>query len=154
MVVDEEHEPAYKQSEGVRYQGRDAAVRRAQMLGIPVVLGSATPSLESLANAARRKYTTLALPHRVDRRQLPVMRIVDQRREGPATMLSAPLQRALGERLERGEQTILFLNRRGHSHHTQCRSCGHVACCDFTPNRHASKHACESEHPIITSMEP
>ena len=155
VVVDEEHEPAYKQSEGVRYHGRDAAVRRAQLLGIPVVLGSATPSLESLANAARRKYTTLALSQRVDRRQLPMMQIVDQRREGPATMLSAPLQRALGERLERGEQTILFLNRRGHSHHTQCRSCGHVPSCPscdialtlHLAPRHWRCHYCDHQEP-------
>ncbi len=128
IVVDEEHEPAYKQSEMLRYHGRDVAVRRAQLLGIPVVLGSATPSLESLANAARRKYRRLRLPVRVDARPLPAMRVVDLRREGAGdALLSRPLRQALAERLERREQAVLFLNRRGHSHYTQCRACG------FTP---------------------
>ena len=130
IVVDEEHEPAYKQSEMLRYHGRDAAVRRAQMLGIPVLLGSATPSLESLANAARGKYTRIALPHRVDRRPMPAMRVVDLRHEaGGGSLLSRPLLAALAERLERREQSLLFLNRRGHSHHTQCRACGWVPSC-------------------------
>jgi primosomal protein N' (replication factor Y) len=129
IVVDEEHEPAYKQSEQLRYHGRDTAVRRAQLLGIPVVLGSATPSLESLANAKRGKYTRLLLPKRVDRRPLPAMRVVDLRREGAGTLLSRPLRAALAERLERKEQAMLFLNRRGHSHHTQCRACGFVPSC-------------------------
>jgi primosomal protein N' (replication factor Y) len=130
IVVDEEHEPAYKQSEMLRYHGRDVAVRRAQMLGIPVVLGSATPSLESLANAARGKYRRLALPERIDRRRLPEVRVVDLRREDAAVgLLSRPLRAALAARLERGEQSLLFLNRRGHSHHTQCRACGWVPEC-------------------------
>ncbi|HYM82030.1 MAG TPA: primosomal protein N', partial [Candidatus Limnocylindria bacterium] len=129
IVVDEEHEPAYKQSEQLRYHGRDTAVRRAQMLAIPVVLGSATPSLESQANAASGKYVRLAMPLRVDRRALPLMRVVDLRREGAGTLLSRPLRQALAERLERGEQAMLFLNRRGHSHHTQCRACGFVPGC-------------------------
>jgi len=129
IVVDEEHEPAYKQGAPPRYHGRDAAVRRAQMLGVPVVLGSATPSLESLANATRGKYTRLALPRRVDGRALPRVNVVDARREDVAAMVSAPLRAALAVRLERGEQSILFLNRRGHSHHTQCRACGFVPTC-------------------------
>ncbi len=130
IVVDEEHEPAYKQSEMLRYHGRDAAVRRAQMLGIPVLLGSATPSLESLANAARGKYTRIELPHRVKRSPMPVMRVVDLRHEGGGgSLLSRPLIAALAERLERKEQSLLFLNRRGHSHHTQCRACGWVPTC-------------------------
>ena len=125
VVVDEEHEPSYKQSEQMRYHGRDVAVRRAQMLGIPVVLGSATPGLESLANAARGKYRRLSLPRRVDRRPLPVVRLADLRREDASGgMLSAPLRAALAERLERGEQSLLWINRRGHSHHVQCRGCG------------------------------
>jgi primosomal protein N' (replication factor Y) len=129
IVVDEEHEPAYKQGVPPRYHGRDAAVRRAQMLGIPVVLASATPSLESLANAARGRYQRLALPRRIDGRRLPRVDVVDLRREGPATMLSSPLRSAIEARLERGEQSLIFLNRRGHSHHTQCRECGFVPTC-------------------------
>ena len=142
IVVDEEHEPAYKQSEQLRYHGRDTAVRRAQMLGIPVVLGSATPSIESLANAARGKYHALRLRNRVDRRPLPTVRLVDLRREGnPAALLTPSLRSALAERLSRGEQALLFLNRRGHSHHTQCRACGFVPeCphCDITLTLHLS----------------
>ncbi len=130
IVVDEEHEPAYKQSEQLRYHGRDVAVRRAQMLGVPVVLGSATPSLETQANAARGKYTRLALPLRVDRRAMPVVRVVDLRREGSGPgLLSLPLRAAISERLERKEQVLLWLNRRGHSHHVQCRGCGHTPEC-------------------------
>ena len=131
IVVDEEHEPAYKQNEQLRYHGRDTAVRRAQMLGIAVVLGSATPSLESLANARRGKYAHLVLSRRVDRRPLPQVRIVDLRRQGGTSQLSLPLRAALAERLARGEQAVLFLNRRGHSHHVQCRACGFVPRCPW-----------------------
>ncbi len=155
VIVDEEHEPAYKQSEQLRYHGRDAAVRRAQMLGIPVVLGSATPSLESLANAGRGKYARLELPRRVEGRALPPVRIVDLRRDGPVAMLSAPLREALAERLARGEQSLLFLNRRGHSHHTQCRQCGYVpscANCDIALTLHVEPrlwrcHYCDHHEP-------
>ena len=130
IVVDEEHEPAYKQSEQLRYHGRDVAVRRAQMLGIPVVLGSATPTLETQANAARGKYQRLLLPTRVDKRPMPVVRVVDLRREGSGPgLLSTPLRAAIAERLERKEQILLWLNRRGHSHHIQCRGCGHTPEC-------------------------
>jgi len=156
IVVDEEHEPAYKQSEQLRYHGRDTAVRRAQLLAIPVVLGSATPSLESLANAARGKYTRLHLPERIERRSLPVVRVVDLRREGAGrSMLSRPLLAALEARLARREQAVLFLNRRGHSHHTQCRACGFVPeCprCDITLTLHVSPeewrcHYCDHRAP-------
>ena len=142
VVVDEEHEGAYKQSEQLRYHGRDVAVRRAQMLGVPIVLGSATPSLESIANASRGKYRRLALPERVDKRSLPAVRVVDLRREGAATgVLSRTLRAAVAERMERREQVLLWLNRRGHSHHVQCRGCGWVPeCprCDITLTLHSS----------------
>ena len=155
VVVDEEHEPSYKQSEMLRYHGRDTAVRRAQMLGIPVLLGSATPSLESLANAARGKYARIVLPERVDRRPLPALRVVDLRREGGGSLLSRPLLAALDARLTRGEQSLLFLNRRGHSHHTQCRACGWVpGCphCDIALTLHVSPrewrcHYCDHREP-------
>jgi primosomal protein N' (replication factor Y) len=157
IVVDEEHEPAYKQSEMLRYHGRDTAVRRAQMLGIPVVLGSATPSLESLANAARGKYTAIRLPSRIDRRPMPEVRVVDLRREGPTgELLSGTLRQALRERLERREQAMLFLNRRGHFHYTQCRACGFVPrCpqCDIALTLHLSPrlwrcHYCDHHEPF------
>lgn len=156
IVVDEEHEPAYKQSDQLRYHGRDVAVRRAQMLGIPVVLGSATPALETLANAARGKYRRLALPTRVDRRPLPVVRVVDLRREGSGPgVVSLPLRAAITERLERREQVLLWLNRRGHSHHVQCRGCGHTpecARCDISLTFHAEPrglrcHYCDHHEP-------
>jgi len=156
IVVDEEQDPAYKQSEQLRYHGRDVAVRRAQMLGIPVVLGSATPSLEALANVARGKFTRLRLPERVDRRALPEVRLVDLRSEGlTSALLSRPLREALALRLERREQTVLFLNRRGHSHHTQCRACGWVPdCphCDISLTLHLAPrewrcHYCDHREP-------
>ncbi len=157
IVVDEEHEPAYKQSERLRYHGRDTAVRRAQMLGIPVVLGSATPSLETLANVSRGKYRAVRLPDRVDRRRLPSVRLVDLREE-PAggSLVSRPLLIALEARLERREQALLFLNRRGHSHHTQCRACGWVPeCphCDITLTLHTNPrvwrcHYCDHAEPF------
>jgi primosomal protein N' (replication factor Y) len=156
IVVDEEHEPAYKQSEQLRYHGRDVAVRRAQMLGVPVVLGSATPSLETLANAARGRYRRLVLPERVDRRRLPTVRVVDLRREGSGPgVLSPPLRAAVGERLARKEQVLLWLNRRGHSHHLQCRGCGHTPeCprCDISLTLHVSPrelrcHYCDHREP-------
>ena len=157
IVVDEEHEPAYKQSEQLRYHGRDTAVRRAQMLGIPVVLGSATPSLEALANAARGKYTTLRLPERVDRRSLPRVELVDLRHEaGHVGLLSHALRTAIAARLGRGEQALLFLNRRGQFHHSQCRACGFVAeCpqCDISLILHGAPrvwrcHYCGHEEPF------
>jgi len=157
IVVDEEHEPAYKQSEQLRYHGRDVAVRRAQMLGVPVVLGSATPSLESLANAARGKYRRLVLPERVDHRPVPGVVLVDLRREGSGPgILSAPLRAALAERLARKEQALLWLNRRGHSHHIQCRGCGHAPeCprCDISLTLHVEPrimrcHYCDHHEPV------
>ena len=156
IVVDEEHEPAYKQSEQLRYHGRDVAVRRAQMLGIPVVLGSATPSLETLANAARGRYKRIVLPARVDRRKLPTVRVVDMRRDGSGPgVLSAPVRAAVQQRLEKKEQVLLWLNRRGHSHHVQCRACGHTPeCprCDISLTLHMEPrglrcHYCDHREP-------
>ncbi len=154
IVVDEEHEPAYKQSEQLRYHGRDVAVRRAQMLGVPVVLGSATPSLESLANAARGRYRHIQLPERIDRRPMPSVQVVDLRRED-AALLSRPLRAAIAARLERGEQSLLWLNRRGHTHHLQCHACGwSPACpdCDITLTLHVDPlalrcHYCDHRAP-------
>lgn len=159
IVVDEEHEPAYKQSEQLRYHGRDTAVRRAQMLGIPVVLGSATPSLETLANVARGKYRRIVLEHRVDSRSMPSVHAVDLRREQAGTLLSRPLQAALRECLAKKQQSLLFLNRRGHSHYTQCRSCGFVPeCpyCDITLTLHMQPHVwrchyCDHSQPASTT---
>ncbi|HTU03679.1 MAG TPA: primosomal protein N', partial [Candidatus Sulfotelmatobacter sp.] len=133
IVVDEEHEPAYKQDESPRYHGRDVAVMRARLCAAQCLLGSATPSLESHANALSGKYRLLELTQRVDSRSLPSFTVVDMRvevaRQRGATALSRPLVDAMQARFERGEQTILFINRRGYSSSMQCRKCGHVEEC-------------------------
>ncbi|HVS53849.1 MAG TPA: primosomal protein N' [Opitutaceae bacterium] len=133
VIVDEEHEPAYKQDETPRYHGRDVAVMRAKLVGAVCVLGSATPSLESFFNAESGKYRLLQLPERVDARRLPFIDIVDLRIEAakqrtlPA--LSQKLVRAMQDRFEKREQTILFINRRGYSSSMLCTKCGHVEEC-------------------------
>jgi primosomal protein N' (replication factor Y) len=133
IVVDEEHEPAYKQDESPRYHGRDVAVMRARLCGAQCLLGSATPSLESHANTLSGKYRLLELTQRVDSRSLPSFTVVDMRievaRQRGAAALSRPLVDAIQARFERGEQTILFINRRGYSPSMQCRKCGHVEEC-------------------------
>lgn len=133
IVVDEEHEPSYKQAEAPRYHARDIAVVRAYFEGAGAVLGSATPSLESLRNAERGKYCLVRLADRIDGRPLPPVYVIDMRQEmsrrrGPVA-LSERLVRAIGERLDRQEQTILFLNRRGYSSSLICVKCGFVVQC-------------------------
>jgi primosomal protein N' (replication factor Y) len=133
IVVDEEHENSYKQEDAPRYHARDVAVYRAHMEGCAIVLGSATPSMESYHNAVAGKYELLLLQNRVDDRQMPRIRIVDLRLEagrGPgANILSETLCKAIKDRLEKKEQSILFLNRRGFSTSLICSSCGHVCEC-------------------------
>lgn len=133
IVVDEEHEPSYKQEEAPRYNARDVAVVRGRMEGCAVLLGTATPALESLHNAAVGKYGMARMPARVDHRTMPVMRIVDMRvemeREGKLNVLSRDLMDGIKLRLERREQTILFLNRRGFATSLVCPKCGYVAEC-------------------------
>jgi primosomal protein N' len=133
IIVDEEHEHSYKQEESPRYHARDVAVVRGQMEGAVVVLGSATPSMESYHNAQRGKYELLSLPTRVDDQKMPIVRVVDMRSEGRKQkgipIFSQQLKEAITQRLERREQTILFLNRRGYSTSLQCPDCGYVAEC-------------------------
>jgi len=133
IVVDEEHEPAYKQDETPRYHGRDVAVVRAKLNRAVCLLGSATPSLESYANAQAGKYRLLQLRRRVDARKLPHIDIVDLRIEAMnqrgSTALSRKLVDAMHGRLARREQTILFINRRGYSSSMLCTKCGHVEEC-------------------------
>ena len=133
IVVDEEHEPAYKQDETPRYHGRDVAVMRAKLNGALCVLGSATPSLESFANAEAGKYRLLQMTQRVDARQLPTIEIVDLKieamRQRSLPSLSRRLVDAMHARFERREQTILFINRRGYSSSMLCTKCGHVEEC-------------------------
>jgi primosomal protein N' (replication factor Y) (superfamily II helicase) len=133
IIVDEEHEHTYKQEEAPRYNARDVAIVRGQMEGAVVVLGSATPSLESYYNCRKGKYTLLELPERVDNQKMPVVRVVDMRqaarKEKGMLVFSPQLKEAITQRLERGEQTILFLNRRGYSTSLQCPLCGKVCEC-------------------------
>jgi primosomal protein N' (replication factor Y) len=134
IVVDEEHEPTYKQEEAPRYNARDIAVMRGRMDGCAVVLGSATPSLESWYNAKTGKYRLAVLPHRADNRKMPVMHIVDMRveaeRTGRPSVFSRDLLEAIRLRIERSEQTMLFLNRRGFATSLVCPKCGYVSNCD------------------------
>jgi primosomal protein N' (replication factor Y) len=151
IIVDEEHEYTYKQEEAPRYHARDVAIMRGQMERAPVVLGSATPSLESFHNCRKGKYTLLELPERVDDQKMPHVRVVDMRqtaqKEKGIPIFSPQLKEAITQRLERKEQTILFLNRRGYSSSLQCPLCGYVAECpncsvSLTYHRHEQKLAC------------
>lgn len=134
IVVDEEHETSYKQEESPRYHARDVAVMRGKRQKVAVVLGTATPALESMYNATVGKYRLVRLPNRVDDRTMPHVRVVDMRaearREGRVNVLSQPLVDAMFDRLNRGEQVILFLNRRGYSTSLICPSCGYVMRCE------------------------
>ncbi|MGD9782014.1 MAG: primosomal protein N' [Kiritimatiellia bacterium] len=133
LVVDEEHEPAYKQDESPRYSARDVAVMRGHLEGCAVVLGSATPSLESYRHARAGKYKLVKMAQRVDRRLMPAVRVVDMRVEaekaGGAHLLSQELIEAVRLRLAQGEQTMLFLNRRGYATTVMCPVCGFVETC-------------------------
>lgn len=135
IIVDEEHEGSYKQEQPPRYHARDAAVVRARLEGCAILLGSATPALESWHNAERGKYTLLRLPERADNARLPLVRIIDMKVEkkkagkGSPAILSERLRIAVDQRLTRGEQTILFLNRRGFASSVVCQACGHVVQC-------------------------
>jgi primosomal protein N' (replication factor Y) len=132
VIVDEEHEPAYKQEDGLRYNGRDLAVLRAQMAGCPVVLGSATPSVVSYHHCMQGKYTLLTMRKRVAEQPLPTVEIVDLatiRRSRPELAFSDQLISALAETLEQGRQSLLFVNRRGFSSYMACRDCGAILQC-------------------------
>jgi len=151
IIVDEEHETTYKQEEAPRYHARDVAVVRAKIEKCAVVLGSATPSLESYHNATTGKYELLALTQRVDDQQMPLIRIVDlrleRRKEKIAPILSEKLSQAIAARLEKREQTILFLNRRGFSTSLLCSNCGEARNCPncsvaLTFHRHMARLSC------------
>lgn len=137
IVVDEEHDTSYKQEEGVLYNARDMAVLRASICGAQVVLASATPSLESWANAEAGKYRRLELTSRFGPAVMPEMRAIDMRAEQlPSDQwISGVLQREVETRLEAGEQSLLFINRRGYAPITLCRACGHQIGCDHCDAR-------------------
>lgn len=151
IIVDEEHENTYKQEETPRYHARDVAVLRGRLEGCPVLLGSATPSVESYRNALSGKYRLLELPRRADGQIMPLIRMVDLRLQGKRARsdggISAPLQMAITKRLEHGQQTILFLNRRGFATSMLCEQCGHVCRCpncslSMTFHRDENRLAC------------
>ena len=160
IVVDEEHEHSYKQEEAPRYHARDVAIVRGQMENATVLLGSATPSMESFYNCKQGKYALLELLERADDKKMPVVRIVDMRqtvRTGKGIPIFSPqLKEAIGQRLDRQEQVILFLNRRGYSTSLQCPLCGFVAECpncsvSLTYHRHEQKlccHICNHTEPV------
>ena len=133
VVIDEEHDQSYKQQETPRYNGRDVAIVRAREAGAVVVLGSATPSLESRYNAERGKYTLIKLPERIEQRPMPDVEVIDMRQEFLETRKQATFSRRLvetiAERLENHEQTMLLLNRRGFSSFVACRACGETLEC-------------------------
>jgi primosomal protein N' (replication factor Y) len=131
IIVDEEHDAAFKQEDGVCYHARDMAVVRARIGGIPIVLASATPSLETVTNAETGRYGRLHLPARHGGAELPAIELVDLRRSPPErqSWISPVLRQALAETLAAGEQSLLFLNRRGYAPLTLCRGCGHRLQC-------------------------
>ncbi len=171
VVIDEEHDASYKQQDAPRYNGRDVAIVRAQAANACVVLGSATPSLETRYNAERGKYNLIALPERIEQRPMPEVELIDMRQEFLETRKQATFSRrlldAIAGRLEKGEQTMLLLNRRGFSSFVACRSCGErlecVNCsvtltyhrrdrrmlchyCDYAQRVPSVCAKCESEH--------
>jgi len=133
IVIDEEHENSFKQESTPRYHARDVAVMRARLEGIPILMGSATPSLESWANTARGNYTLLSMPKRVENRPLPTVNVIDLRHEpkgsGKHGAIGPTLESAMRHTLKEKGQIILLLNRRGFSTHVHCQACGHVAQC-------------------------
>ena len=153
VIVDEEHEHSYKQEEAPRYNARDLAVVRGQQEGAAVVLGSATPSMESYHNVQRKKYALLSLTERVDQKNMPLVRVIDMRsaarKEKGISIFSPQLSEAILQRLEKNEQVMLFLNRRGWSSSLQCPDCGYVAECpncsvSLTYHRAAQQLMCHS----------
>jgi primosomal protein N' (replication factor Y) len=160
IVIDEEHDPSYKQQEGLRYSARDLAVWRAHQLDIPIVLGSATPSLETWQHAQSGRYRLLELRARaVPDAVLPRVHLIDMERDKPSEGITSSLIKALKLRLERGEQSLLFLNRRGYAPVIACDACGWVSNCTrctafmvlHKPDRRLRCHHCGLEHAIPKS---
>ena len=164
FVVDEEHETAFKQEEGVVYHARDMAVVRARFCSAAAVLVSATPSLETLANVEAGRYRRLTLPTRHGGAALPAVSAIDMRVVPPTrgSFLAPPLVQAIRDTLERGEQAMLFLNRRGYAPLTLCRHCGHRMQCpnctawlvEHRVRRALQCHHCGHSVPIPTNVRP
>ncbi|PLR94389.1 primosomal protein N' [Bacillus halotolerans] len=159
IIIDEEHESSYKQEEMPRYHAKEVAIKRAEHHRCPVVLGSATPTLESYARAQKGVYELLSLKHRVNHQVMPEVSLVDMREElrnGNRSMFSIELMEKLEETIAKGEQAVLFLNKRGYSSFVMCRDCGYVPqCphCDISMTYHRSGqrmkcHYCGHEEPV------
>ncbi len=156
IIIDEEHDASYKQQEGFRYSARDVAVIRAQNLQIPVVLGSATPSLETLNNVRQERYHHLLLPNRAGTAILPEIKMIDLRTKPLRDGLADALLSAIEKHLSKGGQALLFLNRRGYAPTLLCHDCGWVANCNrcdshmtiYKNQRRLRCHHCTAERPI------
>jgi primosomal protein N' (replication factor Y) len=158
IVVDEEHDPSYKQQEGLRYSARDLAIWRARDLNIPVVLGSATPSLETWHHAESGRYLKLSLPDRAQAAAPPKIRLIDTRQIKLKEGLSPQVLTAVAERLAKGEQSLIFLNRRGYAPVLNCDACGWVSGCNrcsaymvlhrAVPHRASSHHHSQARHEL------
>jgi primosomal protein N' (replication factor Y) len=156
IIVDEEHDASYKQQEGFRYSARDLAVLRAQRAGVPIVLGSATPSLETLENVAQGRYTRLSLPGRPGAARAPLMRLIDLKSQAAENGLSQLAMSSIRRHLDAGAQVIVFLNRRGYAPTLFCNHCGWVAPCAhcdarMTLHRRAAQlrcHHCGAHGPV------
>src|SRR5690625_1879583 len=159
IIIDEEHETTYKQEDQPRYHARDVAIQRGKTHQCPVVLGSATPTLESFARAKKDVYHLATLSKRTNDKSMPEVEVIDMRAElhaGNRTMFSRSLKQKIQERIEKGEQTVLLLNRRGYSTFVMCRDCGHVKeCphCDIALTFHKKSnqlkcHYCSKEEPM------
>jgi primosomal protein N' (replication factor Y) len=159
IILDEEHDASFKQQDGFRYNARDLAVIRARELNIPVLLGSATPSLESLHNVERGRYQRLCLPERVGNALAPAIEVLDVRRQQLEAGLSAALMKRMETHLERGDQVLLFLNRRGFAPTLICHECGWLCqCrqCDAHMTLHLQRHRlichhCTAEQPLTAA---
>jgi primosomal protein N' (replication factor Y) len=157
VIVDEEHDASYKQQDGLRYSARDVAVYRASRAKVPIVLGSASPSLESVQHARAKRYRLLELPERAGAAALPEVQLLDMRRLKSHDGLSPPLRASIAARLARGEQTLLFLNRRGFSPVWMCHGCGWLAPCArcdarlvyHRGTRQLRCHHCGAEQPVV-----
>ncbi|MCC6953909.1 MAG: primosomal protein N' [Deltaproteobacteria bacterium] len=160
VIVDEEHETSYKQAEGLRYHARDVALVRGKLTGAPTILGSATPSFESILNASRKRYHLLEMPTRVSTRPLPAIEVVNlrevKRRDMPSENISPRLHELISETLAKREQVIILYNRRGFSSYLQCGTCGEsLSCphCSVTLTYHRRKeialcHYCDFSMPV------
>ncbi len=149
IIVDEEHDASFKQQDSLRYSARDMAVMRAQMNHVPIVLGSATPSLETLHNAMKKKYTLLRLTQRAASAHSPVVQLVDMRNQKAKQGLSATLLEEIKQHLEKKEQVLIFVNRRGYAPVLLCHACGWMAQCEHCSARltlHAKKQKLQCHH--------